>query len=60
MKNLYKLLFIYFLTFLGINGLHNTGHAQCPDGGSSVTGTAFDTSFAIPAGSTSMPLSAKI
>ena len=56
MKNFYKLLFIYFLTFLGINGLHNTGHAQCPDGGSSVTGTAFDTSFAIPAGSTSMPL----
>ncbi len=48
MKNLYKLLFLFSLTFLGINSLYNTGYAQCPDGGSSVTGTAFDTSLQYP------------
>jgi len=56
MNNLYKFLFIFFLTFPGITGLYKTGYAQCPDGGASVTETAFDTSFAIPAGNTSMPL----
>ncbi|MFC0774485.1 choice-of-anchor E domain-containing protein [Terrimonas alba] len=51
-KLFFKLLFLWIAFFVSHKGL-----AQCPDGyGAPTTSVAFDTSFAIPAGNTSMPV----
>ncbi len=53
MKYLYKSL-LSLLLFIFV--FFERGHAQCPSGNSPATSIGFDTSFSIPAGSTSMPI----
>ncbi len=58
MKILYKPFLILLLCFFSIAICHNTSYGQCndPNYGPQTSGIAFDTSFAIPAGNTSMPI----
>jgi hypothetical protein len=58
MKNLYKPALILLLSFFSTAVCCKTSYGQCPSQGYGppTTGIAFDTSFAIPAGNTAMPL----